>query len=333
MIIRLWREHGLTSLLVLILVLGVVGQWNIVRQIGRPFGGYLSFYNGIANHWDITRLTPPWWSSFTRGEMRLGDELVSLDGQPNHFFWNEPAIYETAYQAGRSQVEAVVLRQGKILRLQLPIVIFSLNHYWDTKLPDLLNGLGFWLLAWVVYRARPQETVNRAFAISAMSVAYSLWHTRPALFPFSDMPDSWLFILYSGIMGPVTSASFMYMAWHFPTTIRRGKRIFLPLLWLTTGVLVMIYTASAVLLEISGPSSVSTEFNRWGFYGFVYLGAIGIFFLIVRLLRVLIDRQVSLRQRRQAQLSLLGMSIACTYAFPMWYQMAFGGVWDHFWRG
>jgi hypothetical protein len=53
------------------------------------------------------------------------------------------------------------------------------------KLPDFVTGPSFWLLAVVIYRARPAETLNRVFALAAVFIVGYLWLPYVELFLYS----------------------------------------------------------------------------------------------------------------------------------------------------
>ena len=169
-------RHWILGLMAAILLAATLATLNIAQQIGRPFGG---FYTTLGIVWQVDAPTPSWWPAMSAGGLQYDDELVALDGSPYG-----PTSYQRFAQAtalGRHDFTLTIRRGGALQQLILPIRTFTVGNFLDFKLPDLLMGLGFWLLAVAVYLARPKESVNRIFAIACSLTAGSVWLTiRPS---------------------------------------------------------------------------------------------------------------------------------------------------------
>jgi hypothetical protein len=91
------------------------------------------------------------------------------------------------------------------------------------KLPDFVTGPSFWLLAVVIYRARPAETLNRVFALAAVFIVGYLWLPYVELFLYSG-PVRALITLVWGMAVTLLAALILHCAFLYPTPLRRGRR-------------------------------------------------------------------------------------------------------------
>ena len=177
-----WQKHWITALMGIVLILGLIAALEVYSEIGQPFGGFYAYRNHAANIWRVEASTPPWWLDRTAIEYK--DTLLTIEGQPYDHLARE--YYAAAREAGREKIHLTVERDGEHLELEADLQEITLSTFLDIKLPDIISGIGFWWLAFIVYRARPNDPVNRLFAIATSLSAASIWLSIPTLFPESD---------------------------------------------------------------------------------------------------------------------------------------------------
>lgn len=324
-------KYFVNGLFIFTLIAGVIGFYNLARDIGHPFGGYLTHYNGIANRWDISPLTPPWWSNFATEGKVYANVIEELNGQSNTSTMDQRSIYTEAYAHHEPFVSAVISHNGEMINddentnVQIPVILFTTAHFLDIKVPDLLNGLGLFLLAIAIYWAKPDETMNQVFASMCCFIILSRWLVPPGLFLHSDWLTKALDLLLAAIISPFMAAFIVHFALLFPSP----SRLYLPLLLYALHginlVIVLIYTISRLGLWYIGPDPLFTELDKWGFYGFLYLAVGGVGFLVIRLIKLsFLTPAITRRERKQAQISLFGLIIGGVYYAPLWGQMLFG---------
>jgi signal transduction histidine kinase len=328
--IAAFRKNWVTGLMGLVLAFALAVIFNIAREIGQPFGGFYANRSHSRNLWLVDAPTPPWWPALTDAGLRYDDILVEIEGAP--FDSAAYQLYAQAQKAGKSSVTLTILRGPVQLRLDIPIKTFTVSNFLDLKLPDLLIGLGFWLLAAAVYRARPEETINRIFAIACSLCASAIILTIPALFP----EIGWLTKLLE--MGWVFGASFVGVAFIHLTMLFPRPIRFRSLRWLSVLYIVMALVASAYALSMtlkwqsSAPALanlLSTGSNAAviGIFGLstgIYLG---------RLLWLLWQPTISRRLRRQVMLLLIGLALALPYVLIVVLRALISGTQSYFWNG
>lgn len=159
--------------------------------------------------------TPRWWAPIANGDLVYGDVLYAIDDLPYTLYARK--LFADAYQQGRS-VTLSVIRKGESQPISVTTIPtkFTFAEFLDIKLPELLVGLVFWLLALIVLRARPDSATNRVFAMAAACVAI---HRLTAV--SSVLSDRELFVnlpkmghmMAAGLIGPLL----VHLSILFPT--------------------------------------------------------------------------------------------------------------------
>ena len=324
------RKHWIVGLMGIVFVLALAVTLNVAREIGQPFGGFYTNRSHSRNLWLVDAPTPPWWPALTETGLRYDDVLLEIEGRSFDSGANQ--VYAEAQKDGKSLVTLTILRGPDQLSLAIPIKIFTFGNFLDLKLPDLLIGLGFWLLAVAVYRARPEETINRIFAVACSLCASAILLTIPALFPETGwlanlLQLGWVF------SAPFVGAAFIHLTILFPRPIR-----FRSLRWLNLLYLVMAVTASAYALSMllnwqnSAPAlaNLFSEVSNAVVIGIFGLST-GIYF--VRLLWLIWQPNLSRRLRRQVALLLIGLALALPYVLIVVLRALISGTQSYFWLG
>jgi len=315
------------AVMIVILLGGLATVLNIGIQIGQPFGGV---FTSRSYPWLVDPATPPWWPALNSG-LRYDDELVALEG--NKYSADSYLRYAQMQAAGKHSVMLTVRRSGELLELEIPIRTFSLSNLLDLKLPDMLVGLGFWLLAAAVYMARPTETVNRIFAVACSAAAGALWLTIPSLFPQGD----WLSHLLQ--VGWVCSATFVgvgfiHLSTLFPEPAHRDSLRWIKALYMLMVVTAIVYIIALFLrwenYESPLANFLSTISNR------LIIGSFGLAVLIylVRLVQLAWIPTLSRRVRRQVFMLAFGLLLALPYVLVVVVRaLLVRGTQSYFWNG
>lgn len=320
------RKHWILGLIIAVFAFMLLATLNLASRVGEPFAG---FYTSQRGGWHVDAPTPPWWPALTISGLRYSDEFVALDGKP--FQANSYLRYAEALTEGKTTVTLTVLRDGALVDLTLPIRIFSVSNLLDLKLPDLLLGLGFWLLAAAVYLARPQERVNRIFAVTCSAVAGSVWLTIPSFFPQDDwvtfmIKVAWLF------SAAFLSASFIHLATVFPDAVHRNAIHWIRALYICMALTASLYTVGLLLAWANNADPQAGAINAIsnkitiGMFGVAvatYLGRLGTLALVPNLSR---------RIRRQVVILAAGLVIALPYVFVVVTRGVAAGMGSFFWK-
>ena len=251
-------------------------------------------------------VTPRYWPVVAVAGLRDLDYLRTIDGLP--VGRQQRSIYAAAAQRGQSTVQLGIERDGQPLTLNVPLVYFSLPDFLDLKLPNFVTALGFWLLAVVIYRARPAETLNRVFALTAILLAGWLWLPQSELFLYSG-PISALITVVWGLSVTLLAAFTLHAAFQFPTPLQRGWRL-IPVIYAIYAGMAIFYATVLIWRWSQGWPPVLFQLDLIGFRfaTFSLMGCALVFF--TRLIwSAWYERSVP-RVRNQLPIILLGLGVA-----------------------
>ncbi|MBE2200005.1 MAG: hypothetical protein IAE79_15430 [Anaerolinea sp.] len=279
-----WRSHLVAAFIITTLLIGILGQYNLWRQVGRPFPGFLSYTNLHGGYWTVAENTPPWWSGIRDTGLRYSDRIIKLDGQP--FGADQAAIFQQAYQANLP-VTLTIARQGIEMTLATAVIPFSLAHFLEIKTTHIIIGLGFWLLALAIFSTRPHESLNQIFAIASCLLAMNQWLWLRFLFhlephPLSNLLDLFVLVFYTFFASTLAHAALLFppaSRWARPRTFR--------LLYSLTPFFMLIFVTRRLYLwqGISAPVWFS-QLEQFTFHAAQLLGVMAALFFALRLLRL-----------------------------------------------
>jgi len=321
------RKHWIMVIMLVILAGALATVINMAVQVGQPFGG---FYTSHSPLWLVDAPTPPWWPALNGSGLRYDDELVALEGHT--FGADSYLLYAEALKAGKHTVALTVRRNGTLLQLDIPISAFTVSNLLDLKLPDLLIGVGFWLLAAAVYLARPRQPVNRIFAIACGLTSGAMWLTMASLFPQNDALTHILelgWILSAAFVG----VAFIHLATQFPEAMHREAQR-----WIKALSVLMVFTAGmyslALLLRWQNSASLlayqlSTIGNR------IVIGMFGlaVAFYLTRLVQLALTPKLSRRVYRQVLVLSGGVVLALPYVLIVLVRALTHDSQSYFWNG
>ncbi len=306
--VAIWRRRWLPVFIVLMLVLGLLSAFNLASDIGRPYGGFFAYYQIFSDGWIVDSMTPRWWPAMAPEHLTYVDGLVRLNGLP--YTVNQGEVYAAAKARSESSFELLIERDHQVSNLPLPLTLtlklFAWADFLDVKIPPFVTGLGFWLLAAVIYRSRPTDQLNRVFALSSSLIAGFQWLVLSTLFVNAGLLDhliqtGWVLIV------PLLGVTFFHCATLFPTPVR----------WKTRRVLIGWYALSALVAggyvlskwlfwsNIRGSLVAALDFI--GFRGATLSIVVGMLLMIVRQVTTFADGRTSPRVRRQLTLVLIGL--------------------------
>lgn len=327
---RQWARQSVGFLILLTLLLGIGSAINLARDVGRPFGDFLTFYNPIGWHWSIDAATPVWWAGMRQTGLDEKGRIWQIEDQYNRFTLDQPAIYADAFTQPAKEIAVQLRHDGSYFWITIPVTLFSWQHYFDVKLPDLIVGLCFWLLAFVVYRAAPNEAINQVFTVASSLVAMNRWLSRSALFLHTDF-YSRLFditnLIGLALLGPLL----FHFALLFPTRSRFYRPWLLALVYSIAGLHIATTITSRTLLWQSGQTSLVSWLDHQGLHMFRVTVTVGIVAIFLRIIAAWFQAN-NRRQRHQNRLLALGLLISAPFIFSAWYSHLFASHTNIFWH-
>ena len=325
-----WRRHWLPAFLTFMLALGLSSLIGLALDIGKPYGGFSTYQRAFAGQWLVDSATPRWWPSLAPDDgLTYTDYLLRVNGVP--YGANQGEVYAAAYARGEASFGLAIERNGIALDRRLPLTLFSLADYLDLKVPPFTTGLGFWLLAVVIYRARPNAALNRIFAVTSGLIANYQWLLYPTVFNGVGLIDHVIQLAWT-VTVPLLGVTFFHCATLFPTPVRLNVRPVL-LGWYALSALAAAgYALSSGLLWARGHSPLVAQLDVIGFRGATVSIGLGLTLMIVRQVTTYGRERSSPRVRRQLTLVLIGLAFtALVTAIAM--VGALGGVTDYFSSG
>jgi signal transduction histidine kinase len=324
------RRRWVDGLLALMLILGLGCTLNLGRAIGQPFGGFFVWRNAADNNaWQVEASTPSNWPALALGRLSYEDDLLTLEGQP-YDPATAPGLYAAAYAHGRPVRITVRDSAGRLRDTSVPVELFQFQHFFDIKLPDLINGLGFWLLAVGVYNARRHNAVNRRFAILCGLVAGGLWISLEGVFPESDLVTRTLRLAWC-LFIPFISPLLFHLGTLFPEPLSPRAQQLAPAAYLLSGIVALAYALSEMLWWLGGRAPWIYQLTALSLRIVMALFGIIVLLALVRLAWLAWKRRAQGRLRSQASLMLVGVLIALPYVLLVVLRTVFVGTQSYSW--
>lgn len=307
--------------MVALALLGLSGLFNLARDVGQPFGGYLAGRNIKYPRWFVDNVTPPHWPALLVSGLKRDSLLISLDGRPYGF--DDRTVFAEAWAQGRREIALTYSASGVDRTIQLSVQLFTWQQYIDSTLPELILAASFWLLAIALYRSRPDDPVNRTTAVFFVTLGAFRLMAWPSLFRDGDGVARLLEFIFVGMLWPLFSALWAHFALIFPTTSRFLKPLALIVIYVNAALICVGYALVRYAWWTNGWSPQVGELDevmwRWLVYTFVAAVAV----LVGRLVWITFSMRTSFRNRRQAGVFLLGMVITMI-PIGIWISSAFG---------
>ncbi len=291
-----WRRDWLAWLIIAVPAIAALGLLSIWSELGQPFGGFVSYNRARLPTAEVDANTPIWWAGLLGEGLRLDDTLIDANGRP--FYPDARDVFQEAASAGETSVTLLVEREGAAAPIEvvLPVLTFEVADIIDLRLPDWISSLAYWLLAIVVYLARPTAAPNRAFAIVACTVAISRSNYVHSLYydpDFLTNASETALIVGTAFLG----VTVIHFASLYPHPSRHYRR-WIPYALLVIGLVIValyLYSRAPFELPSSWPSKVAIE-------GVAQLTAVlmlgvGLILALSRLVWLLVRRNANRRDR------------------------------------
>ena len=289
---------------------GLLAALNLATAIGQPFGGFFAGHSHSYDQWAVEASTPPWWLPIANRQLQYDDTLVAIDGQP---YTNSASTqYQTAQVAGRTLLTLNLVRANQPLTVQIPLSTFTLGNFLDLKLPDLINGLGFWLLAVTVFAAQPHNPINRTFALAMSATAGAIWLSISGLFVEAPGLTSLLSLLWIPLASLV-GLVFIHLTTLFPAPVRQSLTHFLKFGYSLMALVTILYATTAILLFQNYTSALIV--GLFTICNLIVIGSfgLGVVVFLTRLVYLLTRANLARRLRRQTTILLIGAALTTPY--------------------
>ncbi len=309
MVERHWTRDWLGWLLLAVPIVALMAFANLVRDLGHPFGGYLSFswINRSDGLVDIP--TPIWWPGIIEGELELNGTLLTIDGLD--YGPNVRAAMAAAAEAGRNTVAiGQATSSGEVAIRQVPVVAFTFTHLLEIKFPEWINGIAFLMLAVAVYQAQPDSVTNRSFALVAAIVAtYRLIISHSIYLGYPGYSN--LLQMVFSTTASLVGMALLWFAVNFPKPLEESRRKYVKMFAVIYATITMIV---AVLAEMpwlpAEPISYNQLFGDIAYRLMIFGYVVGLIALLTRLTMIAIQSRSDRRMRRISLILFSGMIIA-----------------------
>ncbi len=306
---RHWTRDWLGWLLLIVPVSAVLGTVMLVRDIGTPFGGYLSFMWINQSVGIVDTFTPVWWPGLAEAGLKTEGSVWEANGQPYN-----PAVRQVfADAAGAGESHVLILHDDHAIgptNKPVRVMPFTWRHLLEAKFPEWISGLAFGLLALAVYRAQPGATTNRAFVLVASVVAIYRFLAIHSIFTGELGFSNWLRSFHS-LDAAFVGAATVYFAISFPEPWESRWRRPLVISLFAYG------AATGVIAVAAQVPYLPTETFHWNqrlgeisYNLMIYAYMVGVIALLVRLVMIGAKARTSPRNRRIALILFLGIVAA-----------------------
>ena len=302
------------SVLWVTLVIGLLNIVSISAEIGRPFGGFLTFYNlNQTFRYHVDTLPPAWWSGMQNTQLEPWDQLITIDKQPYQFGIDEAAIYENAILRQPPVITIEGYRNGKLYTQQVEVIYFSVSHLFDLLLPDLIIGLGFWLVGLALSRYQNSSYATRVFILGCCAVAGSRMTTRSTLFLHVEGMSRVLY-LAAQVYFPWMGVIILHFAGAYPTRHRWYTNSVAMTLNIIGVMVSIVFVVDRLILWQYGQLDFIWVLEFIGHNLSMGMIGIGMLLMMGRHVGMVMQRE-SPRLRRQAGTMLIGLLISSIYIF------------------
>ncbi|NHZ71775.1 MAG: GAF domain-containing protein [Aquificales bacterium] len=306
-----WYQDWLGWVIVISIAYGSICLISLASDVGRPFPGFLTYYNAILTRMEIEWNTPSWWWADTGEHPRLGDVVIQVDDTPFRSITKpvqEAALYQTAWDQGETAVNITIERDNNIITLSVPLETFSWAHYADLMLLPLVIAAAYWLLAIILYRASDGSGKQRLVILILCAIALIGLAIRGTLFISGGWRENILLFINPphSIAATFIGALLIHLAFRFPfPRWPRLMRTLMPFIYGVAATLYLFFFSAKVTIWRSGITPWAQWMDTTWFHYFQYLIIAGIVFILARMLGETVLVSDKSRKREEARIMLL----------------------------
>lgn len=324
-----WYQDWLGWVILGTILYSLLALLSLASDIGRPFPGFITFYNSPLNRIEIIYNVPGWWWFRDDNLPSITDTIISIENIPFTDLSKpiiEQKIYETLELNGERLVSLVIERNNEQLSLELPLRTFTWRDFIELELAPFILSSSFILLAIILYQASGTVFVQRIVILLLLAIA-AITFTNSSLFLYGQFHDH--FLGYSnpinGLAAIMIGPLLIHFSFHYPSSILQTRSAIskLPkIIYVFTLLPIICYFFSRFFTITQGITPKIQLFDNI-FYGSVFsliiLGACAV------LLRMVSDgffRNVHPRAYREARIMLA----AFLFSLPAFWFAAYGAV-------
>jgi signal transduction histidine kinase len=308
-IIPPWLRSWAGLAIILSAIIGLVGTVTLALDIGHPFGGYISYSVPMNEVGHITEETPAWWPIFQQGA-ELKEEFRAINGLPY-----TPNVYATFEQSEPGdEVTLTLTRQidGQNGLLTIPVSLFTLEHFLDLKVPELIVAISFWLLGLIVLRAGPDQPTNQVFALlAALITTHRLLNTHTVIVDNRLLPNILEALLF--VVASFLGAVAFHFAWLYPTPVAKRPRRLIALFYIVSAVVAFISVLGRNPYWPQGVEPPTAVLTDVGYRTLLFLYLLGLAAIFARLIFSAFFRHNTRRERRILLITGIGMLMAIPF--------------------
>lgn len=270
-------NYGLMGLIGISLLLGIGCLIYLGRDIHRPFGGLIIIYT------QVDPSTPIWWPGMVDDSATYRYRIKELRGEAVDKE-RIPAIFQEAYDQGETTVSVIFEDDDRLISRRLPVLLFGWNYFFDFVGARIITGMGFWLLAVIVYGTRPNETANRLAAIAFCLLAVNQWLVHPTLYWNKDEGREFFLFIFWNVVNTFLGVILAHFALTFPKPAQPRWRWLILLPWYSLVMLIFGVEIIDYVIGIDEPMLLS-ELKKNKFSGF-FLSFLGLTVMVGRYIQL-----------------------------------------------
>ncbi len=324
-----WYQDWLGWVIVGSIAYGIIALISLATDVGRPFPGFLTYYNLNQSRIEMEWNTPSWWWFQDEDWPTITDTITSVEDVPFNNLTtliNEQNIYEKLTADNKQSLTIQIRRGNDNFLLNMPLRTFSWQHYVDITLgPFILSG-SLLLLAVILYRISGAFLVQRIAILIFIAIA-ALTNTHSSLFLYGQFRDH--FLGYSNQINAIAALFIgpllFHFAFHYPTSIFQSKHFLskIPVAVYSFALVPLCsYFLSRLLINIKGISPQVKLLDSFALESVFYFLIIGVGAILLRMISDGFFRSAHPRAYREARIMLT----AFLFALPSVWFAAYGAA-------
>lgn len=324
-----WHKDWLAWVILGIILYSFLALLSLASDIGRPFPGFITYYNSPLNRIEIIYNVPGWWWFRDDNLPTITDTIISIENIP---FTNltapimEQTIYENLQASDKETVSLQIERDNKQLALDVPLRTFTWRYFVELTLAPLILSSSFILLAIILYQTSGTIFAQRIAILIFLAIA-AITFTNASLFLYGQFHDHFL-----GYNNPINALAaimigplLVHFSFHYPTSILQTRGIVAKLpriIYILTFFPIICYFFSRFFTITQGITPKIQLFDNI-FYGSVFsLIILGAFAVLLRMVSDGFFRNIHPRAYREARIMLAAFLVS----LPAFWFAAYGAV-------